>query len=155
MTTLARLQATLDHEIPIAKAIGITALRYQDGCLTLGAPLQPNINHKATAFAGSLNALVTLTCWSLIWLLLDAEALPGTIVIQDSSIAYLRPITQDFAATACLPTDGSVERFLAFLRKKNRARLELHAEIRQDDQLAVQFHGRYVVTRTSTVDSVS
>jgi thioesterase domain-containing protein len=145
MDLLARLQATLHGEIPLSQAIGITVHSYDDGCLALRAPLGPNINHKDTAFAGSLNALVTLTGWSLIWLLLDDEALRGKIIIQDSTIHYLRPVTRDFVARASLPPAEEVARFLLLLRRKRRARLELQAEIREASAVDVSFSGRYVV----------
>ena len=80
MDALRRLQAILHTEIPISKEIGITMGTYDNGCLVLHAPLAPNINHKDTAFAGSLNAIATLAGWSLVWLLLDEASLRGKIV---------------------------------------------------------------------------
>jgi thioesterase domain-containing protein len=148
MDALPRLQATLHSEIPLSKAIGIAVGTYDNGCLTLQAPLGPNINHKDTAFAGSLNALVTLAGWSLTWLVLDAARLSGKIVIQDSTIHYLHPVTQDFVARCCQPEAGDLARFLIMLRKKGRARLELQAAIHEAGACAVSFSGRYVVQLT-------
>jgi thioesterase domain-containing protein len=150
MDALRRLQATLHAEIPISEEIGITVGAYDDGCLALHAPLAPNINHKDTAFAGSLNAVATLAGWSLIWLLLDEARLPGKIVIQDSAIEYLRPVTSDFAARCRLPEADELSRFLMILRKKARARLQLQATISQEDRMAVRFSGRYVVHLTTS-----
>jgi thioesterase domain-containing protein len=144
---LARLQHTLEHEIPLTVAIGVWAVSYGQGCLTLAAPLAPNINHKDTAFAGSINALVTLAGWGLVWCLLDESGLEGKIVIQESAIEYLRPISFNFAAHACLPDAAQVQRFLETLRRKRRARLELAATIEEDGALAVRFRGRYVAQR--------
>jgi thioesterase domain-containing protein len=144
MDALRRLQATLHTEIPISKEIGITIGAY-NRCLVLHAPLAPNINHKDTAFAGSLNAIATLAGWSLLWLLLDEVSLRGKIVIQDSTIEYLRPVAGDFAARCCLPESAELARFLAILRKKARARLQLQATISEQDRVAVRFTGRYVV----------
>ena len=148
MDALRHLQAVLQTEIPISQAIGIAVDAYDNGCLTLRAPLGPNINHKDTAFAGSLNALVTLAGWSLMWLVLDAARLSGKIVIQDSTIQYLRPVTQDFVARCCQPEAGDLARFLTMLRRKGRARLELQAEIREAGARAVSFSGRYVAQLT-------
>lgn len=150
MDALCRLQATLHTEIPISKDIGITVGPYNDGCLVLHAPLAPNINHKDTAFAGSLNAVATLAGWSLVWLTLDEAALSGKIVIQDSEIEYVQPVTSDFAARCCLPESDELSRFLTILRKKARARLQLHATIVEEDRLVVRFTGRYVVHLTAT-----
>lgn len=155
MNLQARLQQTLHTEIPITQAMEISVHSYANGCLQLAAPLAPNINHKDTAFAGSVNAVVTLAGWSLIWCVLDQAALPGIIVIQDSTIQYLRPITSDFVATCCLPTAGDITRFLAVLRRKGRARLALQAEIWDAQQIAVRFTGRYVVQQAMAAQDQS
>src|SRR5262249_11092228 len=106
---LAQLQATFDHEIPLSRAIGLTALRYDARGLTLGAPLAPNTNHKSTAFAGSLNAAATLAGWGLVWLLLRERGLAATIVIQESETRYQLPVRGDFAAICALPPAAEIE----------------------------------------------
>lgn len=148
MDRRARLQQTLETEIPITTALGIRVAACDERCVVLAAPLARNINHKATAFAGSLNAALTLAGWSLLWSILDTEALPGTIVIQASTIEYLRPVAADFTARCCLPDEQQVTRFFTTLRRHRRARLELRAEIREAEQSAVVFTGRYVVGTT-------
>ncbi|HJZ48879.1 MAG TPA: YiiD C-terminal domain-containing protein [Roseiflexaceae bacterium] len=145
---LRALQATLAAEIPISTAIGLTVAGFEAGALTLTAPLAPNINHKDTAFAGSLNAVLTLAGWSMLWLIVRRVDIPAKVVIQDSAIRYLRPVTRDFAAECRLPADAEVERFLLILRKKGKARMELAAEIRELGAVAVAFSGRYVVRRS-------
>jgi thioesterase domain-containing protein len=143
--TVEALQATFDHEIPITGHIGIRVASYDGKSLVLGASLEPNINHKATAFAGSLNSLVTLAGWGLIWLLLREWNISATTVIQDSACNYKRPVTRDFTATCFKPDDAELAYFARMLREKGRARLELQAEMRENDLIAVSFSGRYVV----------
>ena len=138
------LQATLDHEIPLSRAIGITVACYDAAGLALWAPLAPNTNHKSTAFAGSLNAVATLAGWGLVWLLLREHGLRGTIVIQESSTAYRLPVRGDFTALCPMPREEDVELFVQALRRKGRARLKLSAEIASDGSPAVTFTGRYV-----------
>jgi thioesterase domain-containing protein len=150
MDALRRLQAILHTEIPISKEIGVTVRAYDNGCLVLRAPLAPNINHQDSAFAGSLNAVAALTSWGLLWLVLEEVALPGTIVIQDSTIEHLHPVTGDFAARCCQPSSDELNRFLMILRKKARARLQLQATISEQDRVAVCFTGRYVVHLTAS-----
>jgi thioesterase domain-containing protein len=141
---LRELQATLDHEIPLSRAIGITALRYDAAGLALWAPLAPNTNHKSTAFAGSLNALTTLAGWGLVWLLLREHDLRGTIVIQESTTAYRLPVRGDFTAACALPKAEVIAAFVAAFRRKGKARLALSVEIAADAHAAVTFTGRYV-----------
>lgn len=139
------LQATFDHEIPVTRHIGIRVASYDGETLALSAPLAANINHKATAFAGSLNSLVTLAGWGLIWLLLKEWDISATTVIQDSVCNYKRPVTRDFTAACFKPEAAELAHFAGMLREKGRARLELQVEIRENEVVAVSFQGRYVV----------
>lgn len=138
------LQQTLHHEIPLTVALGLTVESYDGQTLALHAPLEPNINHKATVFAGSLNAVATLVCWGMVWCLLREAGIAAKIVIQDGQVNYLRPVANDFVAVCPRPDAAQVIRFKTMLLKKGLGRLELTAEIRQDAQPAVTFRGRYV-----------
>ena len=142
---LQKLQVTLLQEIPITQYLGILVESYNDQQLVLRAPLAQNTNHKGTAFAGSLNALLTLAGWGQLWLILKERNIPGEIVIQDSSSSYLLPIHNDFHAICHKPSPEQITRLENTLKKHGKARLELHAEIHDDQKLAVSFKGRYVV----------
>ena len=144
---LQKLQDVLHQEIPLTAAIGIRVSGYREGRLELTAPLAPNVNHKDTAFAGSLTAIATLAGWSLVWLQLYEHDLPGKIVIQDCSVRYLRPVNEDFTAACELPDAAKVLRFVDTYRRRGMARIELRAEIYEAGKLAVEFTGRYVVHR--------
>lgn len=150
------LQETLHHEIPLSQAMGLTVSAYDGASLTLRAPLAPNINHKSTAFAGSLNALTTLAGWGLIWLITHEQELPSVIVIQESATRYLRPVGQDFVATCHTPPARQIERFLTALRERGRARLPLVVEILgRDGEVAVTFTGRYVAFLHQADESIA
>lgn len=139
------LQAVLLHEIPITAAIGITVTHYDGETLTLTAPLRQNRNHKSTAFAGSLNALVTLAGWGLIWLILKERDIAATIVIQESTSRYLAPVRADFTAKCHKPSEARLAAFETMLRRRGKGRLELHVRIGDGDTVAMDFTGRYVV----------
>jgi thioesterase domain-containing protein len=143
----ARLQAALSREIPLSRAIGITVASWDGRTVRLAAPLAPNVNHQDTAFGGSLSAAATLAGWSALWLLLDAHDLQHRVVIQDAFIEYRHPVTADFTVECALPEAPVVERFLATLRERGRARLELVATVRSPDGELVTFRGRYVALR--------
>ena len=143
---IQELEQTLHADIPITKQLGITVLCYEDETLTLSAPLEANINHKGTAFAGSINAVTTLAGWGLLWLLLQEAQLSARIVIQESTIRYRHPITQNMLATCRKPASAHLEPFFLLLQRRGMARLELQAHIWQGAHLAVEFSGRYVVS---------
>ena len=150
---IEQLGTTLHHEIPLTLALGLTVKSYDGQTLALGAPLEPNINHKATAFAGSLNAVVTLSGWSVVWCILKEAGIPAKIVIQDSQVNYLLPVDGDFVAVCSKPDPAQVNRFKNMLLKKGMGRLELEAEIRSGNQPAVTFRGRYVAHLVNNPES--
>jgi thioesterase domain-containing protein len=146
VTELGRaLQETLDHEIPLARAIGLAVARYDAAGLALRAPLSPNTNHKSTVFAGSLNAAATLAGWGLVWLILRERGLRGTVVIHESTTQYRLPVRDDFVALCCAPQQQQLDAFVAALHRRSKARLALAVEIRDGDgRIAVAFTGSYV-----------
>jgi thioesterase domain-containing protein len=152
-SAIQELQSVLLRTIPLTQHIGLSVISYEAGQLVLKAPLTPNINHQQTAFAGSLNALLTLAGWGQVWLILKELDLTGEIVIQDSSSNYLRPVNHDFVAACFRPEQEQIVRFTTGLQKKGIARLELCANIYTDDSVAVTFKGRYVISikRATTI----
>jgi thioesterase domain-containing protein len=143
---LYELQETLSHEIPITRHLGIRVVSYDNGSLVLKAPLEQNINHAGTAFAGSLNALVTLSAWGQLWLVLKELNLLATIVIQDSTSSYLLPVSNDFSAICHKPERAQIARLEQSLIRKGKARIELCAQIYNHHEIAMSFKGRYVVS---------
>jgi thioesterase domain-containing protein len=141
---LVELERILHADIPLTRAMGITLKRYDKHGLVLAAPLTPNLNHKQTAFGGSLNTLATLACWGLIQLLMRARNQAVTIVIQESSVQFLKPVKQDFEAVCPHPPKTVIDRFLRTMDRRGRARLALDAEICADGGIAVRFRGQFV-----------
>jgi thioesterase domain-containing protein len=138
------LRAKLQTEMPVTQHLGIRVIGQPDGQLVLGAPLAGNTNHTGTAFAGSLNALATLTGWATVWLLLQSHGLRGHVVIQDSTARYLHPVTSDFQARATAPDTKAVTRLLETVRRRGRGRIEIEVTVADVDGKAVAFRGRYV-----------
>lgn len=144
MTLAAALERTLHDEIPLSQAMGIRVAAYDGTVLKLTAPLVPNINHKSTAFGGSLYSLAVLCGWGLLHLKLAEAGLHKHIVIQESDIRYLLPVDHDMQAECHL--DATVLKpFLRTLAKHGRARLALDVVIKHHGRPAVEFSGRYVV----------
>lgn len=142
---LRALQEILATGIPLARHLGVTVEAYDGACLTLTAPIEGNINYHDTAFAGSLNAVMTLAGWGLLWLVITETELAARIVIQESVISYRKPVTSNFSATCCKPTPRRIAQLFSALKRKGKARLELAAEICEGEELAVLFKGQYVV----------
>ncbi|MFA5826100.1 MAG: thioesterase domain-containing protein [Gallionellaceae bacterium] len=144
MTPAQKLEQTLHREIPISLEMGITVSAYDGKQLRLAAPLAPNINHKCTAFGGSLYSLAVLCGWGLLHLKLEEAGLHKHIVIQEADIRYLLPVDQNMQAE-CTLDEAAFRRFMRMLEKHDRSRLALDVVITHHNQPAVEFAGRYVV----------
>lgn len=140
----AALERTLHSEIPLSQAMGIRVTAYDGTSLKLAAPLTPNINHKCTAFGGSLYSLAVLCGWGMLHIKLAEAGLHKHIVIQEADIRYLRPVDQDLHAECTLDATA-LQRFLRTLAKHGRARPALDVVITHNGLPAVEFAGRYVV----------
>ncbi len=157
---LASLEALLEdyllQHIPISSAMGVRVEQASSTQIVLKAPFSNNINHKRTVFGGSLHAVATLACWSLLHVnLVDLCAGNIQIVIANSEVAYLAPVASDFKAECLMPDALTWERFIKTLQKKGKARLKLYAKIFQEDQLCVDYLGIFVAIKTGQGGFVS
>mgnify|MGYP006388543281 CR=1 FL=1 len=73
LVTADELERYLHREIPLSAAIGVRVEVAGPGGVVLAAPLEPNVNHRGTAFAGSISALGMLTAWATVQLRLRAD----------------------------------------------------------------------------------
>ncbi|MGH8398881.1 MAG: YiiD C-terminal domain-containing protein [Gammaproteobacteria bacterium] len=141
-----RLEAYLHQHIPLVRHMQIHVATCDTTGLTLTAPLAANINHQATAFGGSLASLATLAGWGLLWLLLEQET-AAHIVVNESRMQYLHPVTQTLVAHCLLPDETTCRHFIATLERRNKARIELKAEILQNKTVCARFTGSFVAFR--------
>ncbi len=142
---IEELQQVLRSEIPLTNDICIETKAFSGLALTLFAPLAKNINHKSTAFGGSLYSVSVLSGWGLIYLVLKQHGLTGHIVIQESNTKFLRPVASDIIATSTFSSQEQCDKFIHRYKRKNIARVKLISKILSDDLPAVIFEGSYVV----------
>ena len=127
-TDLAVFLPWLKTQIPLLNHMGMGELRYDSDVLIMPAELAPNVNDKGTGFGGSMATLATLCGWSLVTLGLRREGLDCDVMIRDSELKYLAPVTTDFAARAEFPhTDWAG--FVSYLQANGRSRIKLEVSI--------------------------
>lgn len=133
------LEAYLYEHIPISAAMGVKVLE-TDPEIRLFAPLAPNVNHRGTAFGGSLASVATLAAWSALRVRLGDSA---RLVITHQTTEYLRPVEGDFLAVARLPEGEDLERFFAAYHRRGRARIEVEAWVEYGGAVAVTLRGTF------------
>jgi thioesterase domain-containing protein len=138
------LEAYLHRLIPLSRAMQVAVLELADERVVLGAPLEPNINHRATVFGGSASALAILAAWALLYARLTDRDLAASLVIQRNSISYERPMAGDFTASATLAESARWPQFLHTLARRGKARIAMAAELRGEGQTAGYFDADFV-----------
>jgi thioesterase domain-containing protein len=141
---LDEVTAYLHDHIPLSRQLGAVVQAYDGGSLCLAAPLAPNLNHRATAFGGSLSALAILSGWALLHLNLRDRAIDSRLVIQRSSLEFQAPVDGDFTAVSTLPGAAQWNRFLSTLSRHDRARVSVPGEIRCASGVGAVHEGLYV-----------
>jgi thioesterase domain-containing protein len=148
---LTAVEQYLHEHIPLSQAMAVSVSSIDDLGVILSAPLQPNINHRSTAFGGSISAVAILSAWTLIHIRLQSLSVPCQIVIQSSSIDYLKPIESDFYAHCLNPPLENWQRFISTVSKRGKARISLEAEIHAQGSIGGKFKGEYVALKTSKI----
>lgn len=148
------LSEWLPREIPISASLGIKPLKWQEDTLRFHVPLENNRNHMFTGFGGSLYTSALLVGWS--WLHLKLKALGYEqnlhIVIQQASIHYPKPMTDD-AIAICRGVDAAAwAKFAKMLKKFGKGRLEIQTEVMMGEKITTHFTGDFVAYLTEKSD---
>lgn len=148
--TAEELQTYIDQHIPIVRANGFTVLEAGD-TVSIGARLAEHVNHRASAFGGSLSTALILAAWARVRLWTDTFAPRTVIVIAEQNVRFTAPVLADFAAVS-RPVDAAVwtgardrlERF-------GKARFTVGADIvhQGGDAVKASFEGLFVLSLKS------
>ena len=139
------METYLRSHIPLTAAMDVHVVRAEPSGVVLEAPLEPNLNHRDTAFGGSVAALAILAGWTLVHRRLHREGISGRrTVIRSSDVRYVAPVDGAFRATCPAPTPEAWARFVRMLERKGMARIAIHGEVTCGGTLAATFEGDYV-----------
>jgi len=142
--TAAELAAYMNTHIPLTRAMAVEVVEANEKCVRLTAPLAPNLNHRKTAFGGSVASLAMLSGWGWLHVRLAELAPRARVVIQRQETNYLAPIDDVFESVCGAPSNVAWQRFSRALGERGRGRLELKAEIYSHGRVAATFRGLYV-----------
>jgi thioesterase domain-containing protein len=151
--TLRETTLYLHEHIPITAHLGAAVEAYDGSSIRLAAPLGPNLNHRSTAFGGSLSALAILSGWTLLHLALRERGIDARVVIQRSEMDFDAPVTGDLVVTSVLPASRQWERFLATLGRHARARVRVGGTVIASGASAGTHGGVYVAVRPGAIAS--
>lgn len=141
------LQRYLYEQIPLSRAMGMEVVELGPDRVVLEAPLEPNTNHRSTAFGGSVSALATLAGWAMLHRRLRAESRSVQLVIQRGSMDYLLPVTTPFRAVCDEIDPHEWSRLVRALDRAGRGRARVDVRVEAAGATAGHFEGAYVAIR--------
>jgi thioesterase domain-containing protein len=145
--TLDEITAYLHEHIPITRSLEARVEHYDGQSVRLAAPLAPNLNHRETAFGGSIASLAILSGWLLVHLQLRDRGISCRLVIQRSALEFEAPVDGDFTATSTLPAAPTWSRFLTTLSRHRSARVTVSSTVACASGLGGRHEGTYVAVR--------
>jgi thioesterase domain-containing protein len=127
--------------------MGLKVTGYDGNAVRLWAPLEPNLNHRQTAFGGSVSALGILAGWTLLHIKLGESGDSAQLVIQHSATEYIGPIDTDFTAVCAMPEPKEWTKFQRAFRRHGKARVHLESLIEVEGRILARHAGGYVAVR--------
>lgn len=141
-----QLYKKLTSDIPLTQHLGFEILEASPEKVHLRARLKENINHKSTAFGGSLYTLSVLAAYSLVYLGLDKEKIQtNNIVIQKGEIKYLHPVTEDFDVICEFNKPELYQKFFYCLSRWKKVRELMKVQVLCKGKVCAQLDGVFVV----------
>lgn len=146
MGTLRELEKSIHADIPLSLHLKVSVARRERDRIVLAAPFEPNSNHNGTVFGGSLYSVAVLAGWALV-----SEALEGLnveyVVIQDAEMKYLEPVSGEFIADACWPSEAEREKFLTTVKRRGLGRASVEVEIRSAEKKCGTLQARFAASQ--------
>jgi thioesterase domain-containing protein len=140
----SEVEAYLREHIPLSASMGVAVVEAAPERVVLEAPIGPNLNHRSTAFGGSVAALAILAGWTLVHLRLRAEGLVAQTVIQTSDVRYDAPVHGAFQAATEPIEPAAWARFTKAIQRHGKGRVHVSVAVWADGVAAAGFTGAYV-----------
>jgi thioesterase domain-containing protein len=139
------LTTLLHKDIPITKQMGSSIIHVDEHTCIAEVELEPNLNHKGTAFGGSIYSCCALASYGLFLNgLRHHGSMTNNIVIAEGEIKYVLPVTDDFEVKAEWHSDRDRKKFFETLKSKKKARTHVTAKVVCQGDVCAEFKGLFV-----------
>lgn len=145
--TAEELQNYVDNHIPIVKANRFQIVEANPNTVVVGAGLADHVNHRDSAFGGSLSTALILASWARVRLWTDGFDPSTVIVISEQRVRFTLPVLADFEARTRPLAPEALARAQRQLGRFGKARFNVEAEVvhRGDSTVRAEFWGEFVV----------
>jgi thioesterase domain-containing protein len=119
--------------------------------IEIHVPLNPNLNDKGNAYAGSIYSSLVLAPWYLLTEITQNQGIDCKISVIYSTVKFRTPIEKDFTSHCEISDYG---RLISELRERGRCRISANANTSDDDgNHACAFEGKYFLRAVSNRSS--
>jgi len=137
----------LHEHIPVSRAMAITVLTAEPDEAVIQLPLTENLNHRETAFGGSISTAGILVCWLLFNIRMREMNESPRLVVRNSNTSFLKPIADSFTASCRFDDAAAWAQFLKIYQKKGRGKLSLTSELSSAGERCAIHSGEFVALR--------
>ncbi|MNT11264.1 putative thioesterase (yiiD_Cterm) [compost metagenome] len=140
------LAELLKDRIKLYEHLGLEVVELTSLSVRFRVSLEENLNHKGTAFGGSIYAAAVLSAYALVLHgLRERKIATDNIVIQKGEIQYLKPVESDFEVLCQFPSKESADNFYARLTQDARAKEVLTVKVQVAGDTKAILKGTFVV----------
>ena len=149
--TASELEAYLHRAIPLSAAMGVAVADHPDGRRRYTATHAANLNHRGTAFGGSVSALAIIAGWARVYVELTDRGVDAHTVIQRNEVEYEAPADESLWAVCEPVADAAWSRLVRGVERHGRGRVAVKVTVHSGDLRVASFKGMYVAqARSST-----
>ena len=145
------LEQKVRSEIPALKNFSFSVGQLSDHSISIKANLKDHLNHKGTAFGGSIYQISLIASYGLLFHTMRSNDFhTQNFVIADAKIKYKRPIAQDFTAVATID-ESAVKAFTQKLSTDGKAEISITSTITLDSKICSILESRFVILKNIPV----
>jgi len=140
------LAELLKDKIKLYEHLGLEVVELTSLSVRFRVSLEENLNHKGTAFGGSIYAAAVLSAYALVLHgLRERKIATDNIVIQKGEIQYLKPVESDFEVLCQFPSKEAADTFYKTLTQNARVKESLTAKVQVAGDTKALLKGTFVV----------
>ncbi len=145
--TAAELQDYVENHIPIVTRNGFRITEAGNDRVAVTGRLADHINHRDSAFGGSLSTALILAAWARVRLWTDTFDPSAVIVIAEQRVQFALPVLADFEAFSKPLAPEVFERAAKHLARFGKARFTVEAAVvhQGEAEPRAEFWGEFVV----------
>jgi len=146
MSDAESMRQGFKNSIPFAVRCGIDATSFDKDNVTLKMPLEPNINHIGTMYAGALFTLGEMMGGAVAMIyFMEHKLIP---IVKGLNIKFIKMAKTDITTT-CAMGDDEVLRVIEECQQKGKAEYTINLELKDEEGIVVAVTEGFYQVRSS------